>query len=188
MKGRIWRVPNQITFLRLGFLPFFLILIAYGHYRSALLVLVIAGLSDGIDGLLARSLNQRSALGAYLDPIADKLLLSSSFVILAFKKQLAWWLTILVLSRDVLILSVAVVILLVSGYRPFPPSIFGKLTTASEIILVFLVVLGAAYPSYPLHGLNHVLIYAVTVLSIVSGFHYSFTTARHLSTPTLVPK
>src|SRR5437879_7095241 len=148
MKGRIWTVPNQITFLRLGFLPFFLILIPYYHCRWALLVLVIAGLSDGIDGVLARILNQRSALGAYLDPIADKLLLSSSFVILAFKKQLAWWLTILVLSRDVLILIVAVVILLVSGYRPFPPSIYGKLTTASEIILVFLVVLGAAYPNY----------------------------------------
>src|SRR6266849_5215073 len=99
MKGRIWTVPNQITFLRLGFLPFFLILIAYDHYRWALLVLVISGLSDGIDGLLARKLNQRSALGAYLDPIADKLLLSSSFVILAFKKQLAWWLTILDFSR-----------------------------------------------------------------------------------------
>src|SRR6266581_3303338 len=188
MKGRIWTVPNQITFLRLGFLPFFLILIAYDHYRSALLVLVIAGLSDGIDGLLARSLNQRSALGAYLDPIADKLLLSSSFIILAFKKQLAWWLTILVFSRDVLILIVAVVILLVSGYRPFPPSIFGKLTTASEIILVFLVVLGAAYPDYHVGVLNHVLIYAVTVLSIVSGLHYSFTTARHLSSSTPVAK
>jgi len=193
MKGRIWTVPNQITFLRLGFLPFFLMLIAYDHYRSALLVLVIAGLSDGIDGLLARSLNQRSALGAYLDPIADKLLLSSSFIILAFKKQLAWWLTILVLSRDVLILIVAVVILLVSGYRPFPPSIYGKLTTAAEIILVFLVVLAAAFPNYrvgllnhffTVGALNHFFIYAVTVLSIVSGFHYSFTTARHLSGPT----
>jgi cardiolipin synthase (CMP-forming) len=184
MKGRIWTVPNQITFLRLGFLPIFLILIAYEHYRWALFVLVVAGLSDGIDGLLARSLNQRSALGAYLDPIADKLLLSSSFVLLAFKKQLAWWLTILVLSRDVLILIVAVVILLVSGYRPFPPSILGKLTTASEIVLVFLVVLGAAYPEYHMGVLNHVLIYAVAVLSIVSGFHYSFTTTRHLSTPT----
>src|SRR6266849_5582390 len=135
MKGRIWTVPNQITFLRLGFLPIFLILIAYEHYRWALLVLVVAGLSDGIDGLLARSLNQRSALGAYLDPIADKLLLSSSFVLLAFKKQLAWWLTILVLSRDILILVVAVVIILISGYRPFPPSILGKLTTAIRIIL-----------------------------------------------------
>ncbi len=184
MKGRIWTVPNQITFLRLGFLPFFLILIAYDHYRWALLVLVIAGLSDGIDGLLARSLNQRSSLGAYLDPIADKLLLSSSFVLLAFKKQLAWWLTILVLSRDVLILIVAVVILLVFGYRPFPPSTYGKLTTAAEIILVFLVVLGAAYPQYHVSVLNHALIYTVTVLSILSGFHYSFTTARHLSSST----
>jgi cardiolipin synthase (CMP-forming) len=184
MKGRIWTVPNQITFLRLGFLPFFLILISYDHYSWALLVLVIAALSDGIDGLLARSLNQGSALGAYLDPIADKLLLSSSFVILAFKKQLAWWLTILVLSRDVLILIVAVVILLVSGYRPFPPSIYGKLTTAAEIILVFLVVLGAAYPDYHVEMFNHFFIYAVTVLSIVSGFHYSFTTTRHLSSST----
>jgi cardiolipin synthase len=184
MKGRVWTVPNQITFLRLGFLPVFLMLIAYDRYRWALLVLIVSGLSDGVDGLLARSLNQRSALGAYLDPIADKLLLSSSFVLLAFKKQLAWWLTILVLSRDVLILIVAVVILLTSGYRPFPPSIYGKLTTAAEIILVFLVILGAAYPAYHLVGLNHVLIYAVTVLSIGSGFHYSFATTRHLSGPT----
>jgi len=181
MQGRIWTVPNQITFLRLGFLPLFLILMSYERYRWALLVLVVSGLSDGIDGLLARSLNQRSSLGAYLDPIADKLLLSSSFLILAFKKQLAWWLTILVLSRDVLILIVAVVILLISGYRPFPPSIYGKLTTATEIILVFLVVLGAAYPHYHVGVLNHLLVYAVTVLSIVSGFHYSFTTARHLT-------
>jgi len=184
MKGRIWTVPNQITLLRLGFLPIFLILIAYEHYKWALLVLVVSGLSDGFDGLLARSLNQKSALGAYLDPIADKLLLSSSFVLLAFKKQLAWWLTILVLSRDVLILIVAVVILLISGYRPFPPSIYGKLTTAAEIVLVFLVVLGAAYPQYHWSVLNQIFVYLVTVLSAVSGFHYSFTTARHMSSAT----
>jgi cardiolipin synthase len=143
MQGRIWTVPNQITFLRLGFLPLFLILMSYERYRWALLVLVVAGLSDGIDGLLARRLNQRSALGAYLDPI------------------------------------VAVVILLVSGYRPFPPSIYGKSTTATQIVLVFTVVLAAAYPNLKLHTFVHVLIYIVTVLSVVSSFHYSFTTARH---------
>jgi len=83
-------VPNQITLLRLGFLPLFIVSISYEHYRWALVdFLVIAGLSDAIDGLLARSLNQRSSLGAYLDPIADKLLLSSSFVILAFKHEIA---------------------------------------------------------------------------------------------------
>lgn len=183
MKGRIWTVPNQITLLRLGFLPFFLILISYDRYRWALLVLIVAGLSDGIDGLLARSLNQRSSLGAYLDPIADKLLLSSSFIILAFKKQIAWWLTIIVFSRDILILTVAVVILLVSGYRPFPPSLYGKLTTAGQICLVFIVVLSAAFPDFHLRLLVRALIYAVTFFSVLSGFHYSFTTARRLSTP-----
>jgi cardiolipin synthase len=181
MKGRIWTVPNQITLLRLGFLPFFLILISYEHYRWALLVLVVAGLSDGIDGLLARSLNQRSSLGAYLDPIADKLLLSSSFIILAFKKKIAWWLTIIVLSRDILILVVAVVILLISGYRPFPPSIFGKLTTAFQIILVFTVVFSAAYPDFHLSKVIHLLVYGVTLFSVVSAFHYSFSTTRSLS-------
>ena len=181
MQGPIWTVPNQITLLRLGFLPFFLILIFYEQYRWALLVLVVAGLSDGIDGLLARKLNQRSALGAYLDPIADKLLLSSSFIILAFKQKLAWWLTIIVLSRDVLILMVAVVILLISGYRPFPPSVYGKLTTALQILLVFMVVLAAAYPHPWFAPVNHFLIYAVTVLTVFSAFHYSFTTSRRLS-------
>jgi cardiolipin synthase len=184
MKGRIWTVPNQITFLRLGFLPFFLILMSYEKYKWALLLLVIAGFSDGIDGLIARKFNQRSSLGAYLDPIADKLLLSSSFVVLAFKQQLAWWLTILVLSRDLLILIVAVVIILSSGYRPFPPSIYGKLTTFSQIVLVFAVVLAAAYPEFHLAPLNRGLVYIVTALCVFSGLHYSFTVARRLNTPT----
>jgi cardiolipin synthase len=183
MQGRIWTVPNQITLLRLGFLPFFLILISYDHYRWALLVLVVAGLSDGIDGLLARKLNQKSALGAYLDPIADKLLLSSSFVILAFKSKLAWWLTIMVLSRDILLLTVAAVILLISGYRPFPPSILGKCTTAAQILLVFLVVLGAAYPGDTFTLLIRILVYTVAVLTTVSGFHYSISIASRLHSP-----
>jgi cardiolipin synthase (CMP-forming) len=183
MKGRIWTVPNQITLLRLGFLPFFLILISYEHYRWALAVLVIAGLSDGIDGLLARQLNQRSALGAYLDPIADKLLLSSSFVILAFKKEIAWWLTIIVLSRDVLILIVAVVIILIWGYRPFPPSLLGKMTTFLQIVLVFAVVLGAAYPNPLLGSIKQILIYLVATLATASAFQYSVSIARNLSSP-----
>ncbi|MGB2672205.1 MAG: CDP-alcohol phosphatidyltransferase family protein [Candidatus Acidiferrum sp.] len=181
MKGRIWTVPNQITLLRLGFLPFFLILISYESYKWALLVLVVAGFSDGVDGLLARSLNQRSSLGAYLDPIADKLLLSSSFIILAFKKKIAWWLTIIVFSRDILILVVAVVILLIWGYRPFPPSIFGKTTTAFQIILVFTVVFFAAFPAFHLARIIHLLVYGVTFISIFSALHYSFSTTRSLS-------
>lgn len=181
MQGRIWTVPNQITFLRLGFLPCFLILMSYEHYKWALLVLVVSGFSDGIDGLLARTLNQRSDLGAYLDPIADKLLLSSSFLVLAFKKELAWWLTILVLSRDVLILVVAVVIILVSGYRTFPPSLLGKSTTALQILLVFSLVWMAAYPNAHLALFEHYLVYVVAAVTIASGFDYSFSVARRLN-------
>src|SRR5262249_7127175 len=105
MAARILTVPNQLTFLRLGFLPFFIILVLYGHYPWALALLIAAALTDCLDGLLARRLNQKSALGAYLDPIADKLLLSSSFFILALKAKIKWWLAVLVLSRDVIILT-----------------------------------------------------------------------------------
>ena len=180
MQGRIWTVPNQITLLRLGFLPLFLILIVYEHYRWALLILVLAGLSDGVDGLLARKLDQKSAIGAYLDPIADKLLLSSSFVILAMEKKIAWWLTIMVLSRDILLLIVAAVIILISGYRPFPPSLLGKSTTFFEIAVVFLTVYGAAYPNERVSILLHYLAYAVSAFVIISGFHYAITVARRL--------
>src|ERR1700691_4466638 len=129
MASRVFTVPNQLTFLRLGFLPFFIISIHYRRYDAALAILIIAGLTDALDGLLARSLNQKTTLGAYLDPIADKLLLSSSFVVLALNGQIRWWLTILVLGRDVLMLTTAAVILLTAGYRAFPPTFYGKLTT-----------------------------------------------------------
>lgn len=180
MKGRIWTVPNQITLLRLGFLPFFLILIFYEEYHWALAVLVFVALTDAIDGFLARRLHQKSALGAYLDPIADKLLLSSSFVVLAMAKKIAWWLTIMVLSRDVLLLVVAAVIIIVQGYRPFPPSLLGKATTLFEIALVFFVVFSAAYPNDRAPLLIYYLSYLVAAFVVVSGFHYAFVVARRL--------
>jgi len=180
MKARIWTVPNQITLLRLGFLPFFLILVFYEEYRWALLVLVFVALTDAVDGYLARTLQQKSALGAYLDPIADKLLLSSSFIVLAMSKKLAWWLTIMVLSRDILLLVVAAVILIIQGYRPFPPSLLGKATTFFEIALVFFVIFSAGYPNDRAPTIIHYLGLIVAVLVNVSGFHYAFITARRL--------
>ena len=181
-RRRIFTVPNQITLLRLGFLPIFLTLIAYQRYRWAL-VLVVAGLSDAIDGLLARRLNQHSSLGAYLDPIADKLLLSSSFIILAYKTRIAWWTTIIVISRDILMLTVATVIILISGYRPFPPSILGKLTTFFEIVLVFTVVLTAAFPQFHSRLLHNTLVDIVTFCAAASALHYSFLVTRHHHPP-----
>ena len=180
MNSRIFTVPNQLTFLRLGFLPFFIISIHYRRYDIALFVLIVAALTDGLDGILARSLNQKTALGAYLDPIADKLLLSSSFVVLALNRKISWWLATLVLSRDVLLLTSAAVILVVIGYRPFPPSIYGKLTTALQILLVFAVVLLAVADWHWLLVFRTILGYLVAALTVFSGFHYSIVVARQL--------
>ncbi|MGD0907324.1 MAG: CDP-alcohol phosphatidyltransferase family protein [Candidatus Acidiferrales bacterium] len=181
MSSRVFTVPNQLTFLRLGFLPFFIITIHYRRYGLALAFLIVAALTDGLDGLLARRLNQKTALGAYLDPIADKLLLSSSVVVLALNRKISWWLATLVLSRDILLLTSAAVILVVVGYRPFPPSIYGKLTTAFQIMYVFAVVLLAVTEWPWLSHLRNVIGYLVAAFTVFSGFHYSFTVTRRLN-------
>jgi cardiolipin synthase len=178
MATRVFTVPNQLTFLRLGFLPFFIISIHYHKYSLALAVLILAGVTDGLDGILARSLNQKTALGAYLDPIADKLLLSSSFVVLALNQRIGWWLATLVLSRDIILLTAASVILVAGGYRPFPPSIYGKATTALQILLVFAVVLLAVKDWTWLQEATKIISYLVAGFTVFSGFHYCFTVAR----------
>lgn len=180
MDKRIFTVPNQLTFLRLGFLPFLIIAIHYGRYNWALALLIAAGLSDGLDGLLARKLNQKTHLGTFLDPIADKLLLSSSYFMLALHGKIAWWLAILVLGRDVLILTACAVILLVVGYMTFPPSIFGKLNTAFQVLLVLVVILTALVSNPALRIARLFFIYLVAAFTILSGFHYSITVARKL--------
>jgi len=180
MDKRVFTVPNQLTFLRLGFLPFFIIAIRYSRYDWALGLLIAAGLSDGLDGLLARKMNQKTRLGSFLDPIADKLLLSSSYFMLALKGKIAWWLTILVLGRDVLILTACAVILLVVGHMTFPPSIFGKLNTTFQILLVLVVILAALVMNPALRIVRVLLIYLVAAFTIISGFHYSVTVARKL--------
>ena len=181
MSGPIFTVPNQLTFLRLGFLPFFVIFVYYDRYLWALLILMAAALSDLLDGWLARRLNQKSALGAYLDPIADKLLLSSSFFILAVKGNIEWWLTILVFSRDILILIAAAVILAVIGYRPFPPSIYGKVTTGAQIIFVFVAISARAFELPWLSSLRELGVFIVAAFTVLSGLHYSVLIARQLS-------
>jgi cardiolipin synthase len=183
MPIRIFTVPNQLTFLRLGFLPFFVISVWYEQYNWALALLLAAALSDLLDGVLARRLQQTSALGSYLDPIADKLLLISSFLVLALKQKIAWWLTILVLSRDIIILVTSVVIVLAMGARRFPPSFIGKTNTAAQIVFIFAVITNEAVEFAVLDTLRIVLGYAVAALTVASGLHYSMVIARRLTHP-----
>jgi cardiolipin synthase len=180
MPSRILTVPNQLTFLRLAFLPFFILSIHYERYGLALAILIVAGFTDALDGLLARGLNQKTPLGAYLDPIADKLLMSSSYVVLALHGKIKWWLVILVLGRDVLLLVAAAVILITVGYRPLPPSLYGKATTFFEILLIVMVLLLEIRDNHALWIARYVCSYLVAAFVIISGFHYSIVVSRRL--------
>jgi cardiolipin synthase len=180
-RSRILTVPNELTFLRLAFLPFFIMSIKYDRYDLALGILVAAGISDGLDGLLARVLDQKTPLGAYLDPIADKLLLSSAYLSLALKGRIVWWLAIMVLSRDVLILIACAVILFVVGFRPFPPSVWGKATTLFEILLVLMVLVLNVWDWSALSIVVQYCSYLVAGLVTFSGVHYSVVVSRQLA-------
>ena len=138
--SQLFTAPNQLTLLRMVFVPFVVIHLVAGHYTWALTLFVLAGLSDGLDGLLARTLKQQTTLGQYLDPIADKLLLSTLFLVLSILHRIPWKFTVLVFSRDISILC-AGAIYAIAGLRDFRPSIFGKANTFSQVAAVFFVLL-----------------------------------------------
>ena len=173
--------PNQLTFLRLVFVPPVIMLMLYGHFRWALLLVLIAGLSDGLDGVLARKLKQQTKLGSYLDPIADKLLLSASFVTLGVVQRIPLYVVILVLSRDVIIMMTVVIMLLTTSIRSFNPSIYGKLNTFAQVATVLITLFSLSYPSMSIPWLNQLSILATAALTVISGLHYARRTARLVS-------
>jgi len=137
----VWNLTlaNQLTILRIVLIPAFVLLVVYGHLGAALLVFMTAGITDALDGLIARRAHQRTSLGAWLDPMADKLLLLTTFIVLTLPgipltNHLPLWLTVAVISRDVVIVGVVAIVSLVMGPRTFRPSIWGKMTTAAFIL------------------------------------------------------
>jgi len=172
MASRILTPANQITILRLAFIPFFAILVVAQKYRGALAVLTAAALSDVVDGTLARLLKQEAPLGVALDPIADKLLMTTAYLTLAFRDALPWWLTILVIGRDVGIIITALLISLVAGYHPFRPNILGKASTAAQVATVFAAVSFQAHVPFVPEGLIQICVYLAAALTVVSGIHY----------------
>jgi cardiolipin synthase (CMP-forming) len=180
MKGP-WTLPNFITLLRLAALPFFLLCVSEGRFGLALLIFVAAGVSDGIDGYLARRFDMRSALGSYLDPIADKLLLISSYLVLAVPAfpahvKIPVWLAFLVISRDVLLLMVALLLILTSSKNRFPPTWLGKVTTVTLIVTV-LFVLCANLWDWP-RPVVLIAFGAAATTTVLSGFDYILRVAR----------
>ncbi|MGO8792809.1 MAG: CDP-alcohol phosphatidyltransferase family protein [Terriglobia bacterium] len=174
MTTRLLTPSNQITLLRLLFVPVFAILVMDRHYRAALAVLTAAALSDVLDGLVARLLKQESPLGVALDPIADKILMTTGYITLAFRGALPWWLTIIVLTRDVAIVMTALAISLVAGYRPFHPSLLGKASTAAQVATLFAAVCREAQVPLFTADLLTFFIRLAAAFTVASAVHYVF--------------
>ena len=182
----ILTIPNILTFMRMGLIPVFVSLVYYGYSKWALAVFLIAGISDGIDGFLARTFKQESELGTIIDPIADKLLMTAAFIILTLPNVLPplrhlpipFWVTASVIGRDVLILTVAGGINIMTGFRGFKPSFWGKVSTLVQVTGISLVMFAAV------SGYNVFLpttYFIIVLLVVVSGVHYIFQVARLMS-------
>ena len=172
---RYLTVANQLTILRIVLIPVFVLCTVYGQLGWAVLVFLVAGATDALDGLIARATHQPTSLGAWLDPMADKLLLVTTFVVLTLPQiqlvnHLPLWLTILVISRDVVIVGVVAIVNLAVGKRTFRPSFWGKLATAvfllTTIVVMYYNWLGVASPAVT------AMIWLSLVLTLASSADY----------------
>lgn len=169
----------------MALIPLFAILLVYNREAWALVVFTIAGVSDGVDGFIARRLKQESELGTFLDPIADKLLMTTAFVMLTLPSVLGtarhlpvpFWTTAAVIGRDVLIIAVAGAINMMTGFRGFKPSWLGKASTFVQVVGVILILIAAVFPE--LRGFYLPTVYTtVAGFAVFSGVHYIFHVAR----------
>ena len=190
MSSRIITVPNLLTVFRMVLIPVSVSLLFYQRFLLALAIFIVAGLTDGLDGLLARRFDQKSSLGTILDPIADKLMMVTSFVVLSMRSvfpqpipshlPIPFWVTIAVISRDVFILVGAAAINIVTGFRGFRPSMLGKINTTVQIVAIGAIMLAASVP----YGTGYYLptVYAtVFTFAVLSGGHYVFFVSKLLN-------
>ena len=179
---RPFTIPNGITLLRLALTPFFVLAIVSGDHGLALGIFIVAGISDALDGLVARLLAMRSPLGTYLDPIADKLLLVTAYVFLTLPMPgsvtIPLWLTVMALSRDFLIVLVALLLYLGAGVREFPPSLWGKVTTFFHVVTVALVLIANVTPLPEMVLLT--CFYVALSFTVISGVDYIRRWAKQL--------
>jgi cardiolipin synthase (CMP-forming) len=190
MSSRIITVPNVLTIFRMVLIPIFVSLLFYQRFVWALVVFITAGITDGLDGLLARRFHQQSQLGTILDPIADKLMLVTAFVVLSMRgvfhppipKHLPvpFWVTVAVISRDVFIMVGAAAINIMTGFRGFRPSLLGKVNTTVQIFAIAAIMFGASIPNGSGYYLPTIYT-SVFTLAILSGVHYVFFVSRLLN-------
>jgi len=172
-------LPNLITILRILLTPLYINLLIYEYHGWALTIFLVAGLTDGLDGLIARLANQRTKLGTYLDPMADKLLLSASFLTPAILKLIPIWAALIVVSRDLILILGALILHLTQTSQDISPTLLGKSTTVIQLVYIALVLLFIV-----LHGSTVSLwpVLALTMgLTVLSGLHYIYRGIRRLN-------
>lgn len=172
--------PNLLTLLRICLVPFSASAVLGGRYGLGLCLFMVAGVTDALDGALARLLKQRTMLGEYLDPVADKLLLSTLFIVLTHEGLIPATVTVLVFGRDVGILVVAAILYAAAGRREFSPSIFGKANTLAQVSAIAAVLLHQLTAVHWVVNLRMLALDATMVLTVVSGLHYSWVASRRL--------
>jgi len=168
-------LPNFLTFIRILTIPFFLLSLSYQRYGEALIIFIIGGLTDFLDGLAARLMKQQTALGALLDPVADKLLLMTSFLVLGINGGIPMWLVIVVISRDVLILTgYGIIHLLVEERFKVTPSTTGKISTMLQLFTLGVALAFLHNPKMLDPTLLDVLVVVTALATIISGFQYIY--------------
>ena len=175
--------PNLLTLLRLFIVPYLVIEILDQRYRLAFALFVVAGFSDGFDGLLARALKQKTRLGEYLDPIADKLLLSTLFLVLTHMALVPRYATVLVFSRDLGIMIISSLLYVTNTLRDFRPSLLGKLNTFVQIVGVTTVLVMQVWAVPSAVPFRRFLMHSIAVLAPASAAHYAWLVLRRIQSP-----
>jgi cardiolipin synthase (CMP-forming) len=171
---RLASVPNLLTIARLLLAPFVFSAILSGRNTSALFLFAGAALTDGFDGWLARRLGQVTTAGAYLDPIADKLLLSGAYLSLAISGGMPWWLVAVIFGRDLFLLVSSAIALLFTEFRQFHPSVWGKVSTLVQITCAFVWMLRNAFILPQLDDIAEALVWLTALATLWSGLHYGW--------------
>ena len=189
MSSKIINLPNLLTMFRMVLIPVFVSLLFYQKFGWALGVFMLAGVTDGLDGLFARRFDQKTQLGTILDPIADKLLLVSSFIVLSMPSispqplprhfPVPFWVTAAVISRDIFIIVGAAAINIVTGFKRFRPSWLGKVNTAIQILAIAAILVAASVP--PVRGYLPTVYTTVFAFAVFSGVHYVYFASRLLN-------
>jgi len=175
-------VPNLLTLMRICLAPFLVAALLEKNYLLGFALFVAAGLTDALDGTLARVLRQRTVLGQYLDPVADKLLLSTIFLVLLHEGLMPTTVTVLVFGRDVAILLVAALLYAAVGRREFKPSVFGKANTIAQVCAVAAVILHQLTDASWVWDLRQLALAATIALTVISGLHYAWLASHRSNT------